>query len=340
MPGGWNKPQQEKRLAIVAAELKKFPDIGARTLGRKLHEKHPLLFPKLENARAVVRQQLGNMGTKNRKHFKKAGKERREPRKPGQMPPLPESFEKAWVPFILDAKRVLVLPDIHLPYHHKQALTAALAYGVKYKPDAILLNGDVFDFFQISRFQHDDPDAPSVPEELAAGKQFFRRLRYQFPKAEIVFRYGNHDRRWDKYVLGNAPGLLGIPSVLNCWHADAGILEAGVKVVTQQRPVMLGKLPVFHGDELPKGGGVTPARGAFLRAVASLLHSHLHRASQHTERTLDDRIITCWTTGALCGLHPDYARVNKWDHGFATVDIASDGTYECRLKQIIDGRVH
>jgi hypothetical protein len=99
---------------------------------------------------------------------------------------------------------------------------------------------------------------------------------------------------------------------------------------------------VFHGDELPRGmaSPVNPARGAFLRTLSSLLHSHLHRTSEHTERTMDDRIITCRTTGALCGLYPEYARINKWDHGFATVVVSEDGNYECELKRIIHKRVY
>lgn len=322
----------------IAAELcKRFPDAPARTLAKKLHTENPALFTSIENARTAIRTALGING----KRLKKLARLPRAKRPAGHIPPLPESQAETWVPLELNSKRTLSLGDIHLPFHDKGALEAALQYGVKFKPDTILLNGDLFDLYAISRFDK-DPTKPKVKDELICGRQFLGHLRHRFPKAEIVFRYGNHDRRWDLYLMRTAPDILDIEGVLDCWHKEAGIIENGVRVVRGQLPIMLGKLPVFHGDELPRGmaSPVNPARGAFLRTLSNLLHSHLHRTSEHTERTMDGRIITCRTTGCLCGLSPEYARINKWDHGFATIEVASDGNYECELKRIIEGRVY
>jgi hypothetical protein len=220
------------------------------------------------------------------------------------------------------------------------AVEAALEYGDRINPDSILINGDLFDFYAISRWDK-DPTKPKIKDELECGQKFFTYLRHKFPKAQFCFRYGNHDRRWDKYLMQTSPALFDVPGILDFWHNVAGIREFGVDVVRAQRPLMLGKLSVFHGDELPSGGSaVNPARGAFLRTLCSLLHSHLHRTSEHTERTLDGQVITCRTTGMLCGSSPEYARINKWDQGFAIVTVARDGTYECTLKRIIDGRAY
>ena len=325
------------------ALCRKFPDAPARTLARKLHDENPALFPNLDLARSAVRRVFGVVGERHRKQ--PHAKLKREPRKAGAVPPLPESCEANWEPHQIDARRVLVLADLHLPFHSVSAIDAALAYGARFDPDHILLNGDVFDFYGISRFDK-EPGKPKIADELRCGREFFAHLRHRFPKSDITFRYGNHDRRWDKYLTLNAAVLLDDhdlrDDILTIWHKRAGITENGVRVVREQKPVMLGKLPVFHGDELPRGmaSPVNPARGAFLRALASLLHSHLHRTSEHTERTMDGRTITCRTTGALCGLHPEYARINKWDSGFATVEVGSDGNYECELKKIIDKRVY
>ena len=69
---------------------------------------------------------------------------------------------------------------------------AALAYGDGFKPDTILINGDLFDFHAISRFDK-DPTKPKILYELECGKQFFAHLQARYPKARVVFKLGNHD---------------------------------------------------------------------------------------------------------------------------------------------------
>jgi hypothetical protein len=34
-----------------------------------------------------------------------------------------------------------------------------------------------------------------------------------------------------------------------------------------------------------------------------------------------------WSTGCLCDLTPQYARVNRWNHGMAFVEVANDGSF-------------
>lgn len=335
----WKKPQIERRRTLLRALLKKFPDTGHRTLARKLHDEHPLLFPNLENARRALRHVTGNGGAIKRREL--ADKSLlRAPRKPGELPPLPSSACKPWEPFVVDARRVLVLSDLHFPYHDPEALKAALDYGDKFKPDAVLLNGDVFDFYQLSRFDR-DPTKPKLKREIKAGRRFFHHLRERYPRAGIYFKLGNHDERLDKYLMLNAPELFNIREVRYAWHKPAGIRKYGVIVIDDQRPVMLGKLTVLHGHEKGRGisSPVNPARGAFLRLLTSVLEGHGHRTSEHTERTFDGRVIACRTTGCLCGLWPEYARANRWDHSFATVEVDASGDYRVELHRIIDGKV-
>jgi hypothetical protein len=245
------------------------------------------------------------------------------------------------VPFVLDATRVLALSDLHLRFHDRLAIECALRYGEKFAPDAILLNGDVFDFYAISRFDK-DPTKPKVSDELSAGREFFAHLRQRFPGVRVVFKKGNHDERWDAYLQRCAPLLFDIPAVRNAWYELAGINEHGIEVVGDQRPVMLGKLRVLHGHEKGRGisSPVNQARGAFLRLLSSVLEGHGHRQSEHTETTADGHAISCWSTGCLCDLHPEYARINRWSQGFATVEIESSGEYRVELKRIIEGKVY
>jgi hypothetical protein len=36
----------------------------------------------------------------------------------------------------------------------------------------------------------------------------------------------------------------------------------------------------------------------------------------------------CWSTGCLCDLTPEYARVNRWNWGFATVTVDTAGSFD------------
>ncbi len=323
---------KQSRDEILAGLLRKFPSASNRALGERLHSEHQIIFPTINSARCAVRWARGVRGPRSRTTGKRLHVD---------LPPLPESLAGEWKPFELNSPRVLVLSDIHIPFQDNRALEAALAYGDDYNPSAVFINGDLFDFYQISRFDK-CPTIASVSSELLAGGQFFDHLRKRYPRAKLYFKLGNHDERWGSYIFKAAPLLADVPGILDHWHKPAGIERNQVTVIGDQRPVMLGKLMVLHGHEKGKGisNPVNQARGAFLRLLTSCLEGHGHRQSEHEERTADDRLIVCRSTACLCGLWPDYAKCNKWGHGFATVNVAKDGEYEVQLKRIRHGKIY
>jgi hypothetical protein len=155
-----SEPRQARR-RIVVELCKQFPDAPARTLARKLAREHPKLFQSIDMARCAVRFHFGLKG--NQKYPAGSAGIRRPARKPGYLPPLPESHAKSWEPFPIVARRILVVSDLHFPFHDVEAIECALAYGETFKPDAILVNGDLIDFERISRFDY-DPHGPSTGE--------------------------------------------------------------------------------------------------------------------------------------------------------------------------------
>jgi hypothetical protein len=156
-------------------------------------------------------------------------------------------------------------------------------------------------------------------------------IRDQFPDATIIYKLGNHEERLDRYCWSRAPELVGLAHIT--WE---GLLKIGsdlkpipeleeIIFVGEQRPIMLGKLPVLHGHELPKGlvSSVNPARGAFLRMIDTVMVNHFHRSSSHVEYNWRHQPINCWSVGCLCDLTPEYARINRWNWGHAVVEISS-----------------
>ena len=70
---------------------------------------------------------------------------------------------------------VLCIPDLHAPYHHKDALDFLRAVKKKYKPDRIINLGDDLDNAAIS-FHSSNPDLDSAGKELKKGRKFLQEL--------------------------------------------------------------------------------------------------------------------------------------------------------------------
>ncbi len=256
---------------------------------------------------------------------------------------LPESDESSFLPHIVEVDRdslCLVMGDIHIPYHSMSGLRAALDYGKKAEPDIVFLNGDTIDFHRLSRFQK-DPRSRSAKKEIEKTNELLDAIDERFPKARKILKNGNHDERYENYVASCAPEIWGIVSEAASLDKLLELEDRGWEYVSEKRPVYLGKLTVLHGHEFPMSliGPVNAARGLFLRTKASAMVNHHHQVSEHSEPDVRNKLITTWSVGCLCELHPAYARFNKWAHGFATVRMATSGDFEVKNFRINDGVV-
>lgn len=307
-------PETERtRIGKILCE--KFPESPSRTLAKRLAEE---VGCTVDQGRDVIRRIRGNYGNKHRKYAKVP----RPNGKAGTKLKCPPSQAESWEPFRLGNDiKVGVLSDIHFPYHSEVALIPAVEYVRKFKPDVLVLNGDIGDFYAVSRFQK-NPKKRDLKNELICLREGLAWLRQEFKGARMVYKLGNHDERWNHYLWNHAPEISDMAEMtLGQWvHAD----KHGIEMVEDQRPIMAGDLPILHGHEFGKSGiaaPVNPARGAFLRTIHSVLIGHLHRTSTHVEPDMWQREIACWSTGCLCQLRPEYQRIGKANWGFATVEV-------------------
>jgi predicted phosphodiesterase len=161
---------------------------------------------------------------------------------------MPPSLSTAWEPFEIDAKRVGIISDVHIPYHDETAFSAAVKELKKQSPDCLLINGDFADFYQVSRHQR-DPHHRRFSEELKLVIGGLEWIRHEFPNARIVFKLGNHEERWDHFIWNRAPEIYDLANVRIDELVKAK--QFGIEVIGDQRPIMLGKLPVLHGHAGP-----------------------------------------------------------------------------------------
>lgn len=81
--------------------------------------------------------------------------------------------------------KVLVISDLHIPYHHPDAFAFLKALNSKHKFDKIICIGDEVDYHAIS-FHDSDPNLPSAGDELALSKRYLKDLYKIFPKVDVI----------------------------------------------------------------------------------------------------------------------------------------------------------
>lgn len=302
-------------------------------LARIMHKENKLAFSSVENARYTLR---GIEGKAKGNGIKITHRIEDRPRNPYK---LPASDETEFEPYIIKGcKRVAVFSDIHVPYHNIPSLTAAIAFCKKEKIDALLLNGDTIDCHRLSRYTK-DPKKRNFKLELDTFKALFEVFKKEL-KCKIYFKLGNHEERYENFLYEKAGELVGIEEFTfeNIIKARAN----GIEIIGDKRPIKLNSLWGIHGHEYVGGisAPVNPARGLFLKSKVSCFQGHNHQTSEHTEPTLSGKMVTTWSLGCMSELHPAYMPLNKWNHGFAIVDLDSNGEdFEFRNKRIFNGKI-
>jgi predicted phosphodiesterase len=313
-------------------------EIPTRQLARIVYEKNKLAFNDYEDVRCRLRYIEGKKGLTQRKSIKTIHMETR-PLNPYN---LPTSYADDRKPFKLPlaCDNILLISDLHIPYHNVKAISLAINYGVENNVNTIFINGDLMDFYKISRFQH-DPRKRSIKEEFDACRLLLERLRDVFPKAEIYWLKGNHDMRYEHWLMSKCIEIFDDPY----YQLENRLMlnDLRIKLLDDKVLVKIGKLNVTHGHHVFKGvfTPVNPARGAYMRAKKSVICGHLHRPSTHSEVDIDNGVTTCYTTGCLCELRPDYSPlVANSMHGFAHITTKKNGNYLVRNFQIIEGNIY
>lgn len=341
-----SSPRSKNKLGseLLDAACAEWPSLPSRTLARKLFNENKGVWSSIDSVRQSVLYRRGRNRTKS--YIGKGifgATPSTAPSVPWNPEGLPPSDEKDFVPHVVDVDRdtrALVLGDIHVPYHNLAALSATLERGRRNEAGLIFINGDLLDFHRLSRFQK-DPRARDAKSEIQRTNQLLDFIDDRFPKARKILKAGNHDERYDNYIAAHAPEIFQLVKELCSLEKLLELDERGWEYVAEKRPVMLGKLPVIHGHEYPTPviGPVNAARGLFLRAKACAMVNHHHQTSEHTETTIHGEMITTWSLGCLCELHPMYARFNKWNHGAAEVEIARNGDFQVHNFRISNGKV-
>lgn len=320
-----------RKIDVVRQYRTKHPDYPNLKLARIIYQNEGALFASVDSIRKTLRaiEGKGNNRTKAT-HIRDA--------RPYNPYKLPESDETSFEPFTLKGhKRVLGLFDIHAPYHSTAAITAAINFAKKDKPDGIVIGGDLLDFHTLSKYMK-DPRKKDFAHEIKVGTDLVKSIQ-KVLKVPIYFKLGNHDERYQHYLWMKAGEIAGLED----FQLETIIKKrvSDITIIEDKRIIKAGELNIVHGHEFPSSimSPVNIARGLYLRAKANTICGHHHRSSEHTEQDINGKIITTWSVGCLSELHPQYMPINSWNHGFCMIDLHGSKEFEVRNKRIWKGRI-
>jgi len=138
---------------------------------------------------------------------------------------------------------VLAVPDLHIPFHHRDAFAFLVAVKYKYCPSVVVNLGDLEDWHSISMHDH-DPDGLSPGMELEELRKQVKPLFKLFPKMLIctsnhgslplrrAFKFGLPSQliRSQKEILGAPDGW----EIADQWEVDGIVYEHGEAFSGQQ----------------------------------------------------------------------------------------------------------
>jgi len=325
---------------VVKAYLTEFPKTANLTLARKIKKETGLLFDDVEQARTMIRNYVGSNGKAHRENIADKRFLRNKTVDSGENPyDLPDSDAKEYYPFVLPKvnNRIIIMGDIHSPYHDNKAITATIDWAKEKDINTVILNGDTTDCHHLSTFVT-DPRKRHFVEEREITWRLLDKIQNALPNVTFFLKAGNHEDRFERYLMVKAPEIFSTEEFrydIIMRLGERGIIYIGDKLI-----IKAGDLSIVHGHEL-RGGSrvVNTARWLFNKAKEDSVTNHFHDVSEHSEPTLSGKLIITWAVGCLCNLHPEYDPNARWSQGFARILVEPNNSYKVFNARIIEGKV-
>lgn len=240
------------------------------------------------------------------------------------------------------ATTIAVLGDIHFPYEDPTALRLTRTILDHTCPDILILNGDIMDFFGISKFPVPPTRRIHFSDELHEAAAKLQRLRSWYPKIPAIYLEGNHEQRLQRYLWSHSPELSELVTVnreLNLQDLDIQYLSAHHEPKLRHEfstpHVKVDKLYITHGHGVRLSGSViNVARTLFLRMLRPMLVGHFHRKDIYLQTDYEGKISGTFTQGCLCRPRPYWDSGRIWGQGLSIV-TAYDGSFEVDVLDFI-----
>jgi len=220
-------------------------------------------------------------------------------------------------------KKILFVPDTHVPYHDKKAWALMLKAAKMFKPDIINIQGDFADFYAVSSHSKDPNRISGLEYEVDEVKKALSQLDALNAK-EKIFVSGNHCDRLERYLMDKAPELFNVVKIEKLF----GLKKRKWQYVPYKSDIRIGKLYSTHDTGCA-------GRGAVFRNLDTyqynIVTGHTHRLAYIVEGNAKGEAHVSASFGWLGDLkQTDYMHRIKaakdWALGFGIGYLLPNGT--------------
>lgn len=224
----------------------------------------------------------------------------------------------------LEDKRIVVIPDVHLPDHHRPAIANVFKFIKDFQPDQVHFVGDLYDMKPVARWSRETAAecGKMLQVEQDVGYRFLSEFREHFDGLTTL-TIGNHEVRLRSYLMKYAQGLDGLRALelAEFCHFD----KFNIKVMPQPYTIAPG-VAAIHGDKL----GITAGASALKelrRHGRSIVQGHSHRLGV-VYHTTDRRRFAAefgWLGDIRKASYLSYG-VADWSLGFGLLTVTPNET--------------
>lgn len=231
--------------------------------------------------------------------------------------------------------KIAAMGDLHIPYQSRPAVELALKFLKDYRPDYLVLMGDIIDFYGVSRFLKEPARAFTIQQDLDQTVEFLEQVRRALPGTSIYYVEGNHSQRLCKSILSKLPELYYLRNITLPALLDLTRLE--IQLIPYNIELNLGPISFIHGDTARKHAGRT-AHALFEHSEKNLVVGHVHRLAAVWKR-VGSREQVGIEAGHLCDpVQQEYVRNPDWQQGFVIFKAYDPIDFHFELVKINDGR--
>lgn len=233
-----------------------------------------------------------------------------------------------------DIKTFAVIGDTHHPFQDDMVVSAMDDFLSEQKPDTIVYNGDMNDFYQVSVFAKDPARLGQLQADIDLTKAMFARHSKALPDADKIFVSGTHENRWIKYLQHQAPAVskLTATSVPKLYELE----KYDIDYVPFEQGLLVNNIfLILHGDIAAAHSSYT-AKKHYEKQGGNGICNHTHRGGSYYKR---DRFGTWgwWENFCLCRLDPDWLPNPDWVQGFSLVHFNNKDKFWVEQIPIIHG---
>lgn len=232
-----------------------------------------------------------------------------------------------------EGSRLVVLSDTQVPFVDEALWRTVLKFVGDYKPNDIILNGDVLDCYEISEFDKRPQRLFDLQSEMEMAGDMLDDLRKRVAKdGKVWWIDGNHEERINRTIWKHAQGFAfmagDIQSGLHLDERCAGYVPYGKHID------YLG-FTVTHGNYVSQFSAYTAKRHAD-RYHSSGCNGHTHRAGSYSYRDGRAKSHTWYEIGCLCRMDLEYVRgVANWQQALLIGEV-HNGALHPQLIRVIE----